>query len=182
MSEQERKKPLGSHERRGIEAEMEVPVNLERVLLEAGQDPACHQALVTDRPRALAEKGFVLRASEQAMLSAMPRDALDKMVERLKPDKLKKSTFAKHVVTALAGSLIITTSACDSTTKGNGADWPLDGGGGTSADASFDGGRGGAGGVKVNTGGPGGTAGAGAGWPRGGGGGSSGSEGDDSGV
>ena len=109
MSEPEGKRPVGSHERKGIEAQMEVPVNLERVLLEAAQDSVFYQALLSDRARALADKGYHLRASEEGMLAAMPRTALEKMVEQLRPDKLKKSTFAKHVVTALAGTLLIST-------------------------------------------------------------------------
>jgi hypothetical protein len=179
MGEREKRKPIGSHERKAIEAEMEVPVNLERVLLDAAQDPAFYRALVIDRARALAEKGYRLRPSEQAILAAMAQNALDKMVERLKPEKLKKSTFAKGVVTALAGSLIITTSACDSEAGGARPDWRPDGGGGTAANASYDGGSAG---VKVNSGGKGGT-GTGPSWPRGGGsGGSSGNTGKDSGI
>lgn len=170
MSERDdNKRPVGSHERQGIKAEMEVPVNLERVLLEAAQDPAFYRSLLEDRARALAEKGYHLRASEQAMLSVMPRVALDKMVERLRPDKLTTSTFAKHVVAALAGSLIVSTSACDpeSTPAGITPNWPPDGGGGVSGDVS-QGGSGGTitysptGGVAPNwTGGSGGASGGG---------------------
>jgi hypothetical protein len=165
------KKPVGSHERKGIKAEMEVPVNLERVLLEAAQDPAFYQSLIKDRSRALVEKGFRLRPSEQAMLSALPQLALDKMIERLVPDKLKKSSFAKHVVTALAGSLIISTSACGTDlgpTKGVSPDWPIDGGSGTSGAAGRDSGSGGTGGVFTTT--PPATTGTGPSWPAGSGG------------
>jgi hypothetical protein len=107
MSERERKRPVGSHERTGIKSEMVVPVNLERVLLEAAQNSVFYRELTADRAQALARKGYQLRASEQAMLSALPQSALYKMVERLKPEKLTKSAFAKGVVTALAGSLPI---------------------------------------------------------------------------
>lgn len=144
MSNLKEKRPIGSHERKGIEAEMEVPVNLERVLLEAAQDSEFRKALASDRALALAGRGFRLRESEQAMLSALPQSALDKMVEQLRPEKLKKSVFAKHVITALAGSMIISTAACDGTTKGNAPDMPQDG----SADSS-----GGMGGESVNVGG-----------------------------
>jgi hypothetical protein len=115
MAERDQKRrPVGSHERKGIHAEMEVPVNLERVLLEAAHNPAFYQALLSDRSRAPAKKGFQLRASEQAMLSAMPQAVLEKTVERLKLGGAKTNSFAKHVVTAVAGTLLISTSGCDS--------------------------------------------------------------------
>jgi hypothetical protein len=172
MSTGAEKKPVGSHERKGIKTEMEVPVNLERVLLEAAQDAAFYRALIADRARALAEKGYQLRASEQAMLSALPQTALDKMVERLKPEKLKKSTFAKQVVTALAGSLLISTSACDSEDPkpmGITPDWPDGGGAGRAGNVAVDGGTSGVSGTPMNTGGMA-TTGIRSDWPAGGGG------------
>lgn len=114
MSDQKKKAPKGSRNRKGIKAEMEVPVNLERVLIEAGKDLAFYQALVSDCARALADRGYRLRASEQAMLSAMPRHALQKMIEQLRPEKLAKSRFARKVATAVAGTVLFSTSACDS--------------------------------------------------------------------
>lgn len=171
MSERETKRPVGSHERQKLKVDAEVPVNLERVLLEAAQDEVFCNTLITDGARALAEKGFSLRTSEQAMLSTMSSDALEKMVERLRPDKLKRSTFAKYVVTALAGSMIVTaSSACG----GEESDWPEYGGGNEAFDASTETGgsaQGGKGGRAGNT-----TAG------KGGASGSAGNKGEDSGT
>jgi hypothetical protein len=93
---------------------MEVPVNLERVLIEAGKDLAFYQALVSDPARALDERGYRLRATEKAMLSAMPQPALQKMIEQLRPEKLTKSRFAKQVATAVAGTLLFSSASCAS--------------------------------------------------------------------
>lgn len=115
MSDQKRKAPVGSRNRKGIRAQMEVPVNLERVLIEAGRDLAFYQVFVSDPARALADRGYRLRATERAMLSAMPQTALRKMIDHLRPEKLTKSRFAKQVATAVAGTLLFSTAACEST-------------------------------------------------------------------
>lgn len=127
MVDSRRKAPIGSRSRRGVRTKMQVPVNLERVLLEAGKNPAFYRALVTDRARALAEHEYRLRDSEQAMLSALPIEALDRMIQQLKPDKLKKSQFARRVATAIAGTVLLSSSGCsDSQTKGSEPDMPID--------------------------------------------------------
>jgi hypothetical protein len=119
MSDQKKKVPVGSRSRKGIKAEMVVPVNLERVLIEAGKDQAFYQALRVDRGRALAERGFQLRTTEQAMLSAMPWQALEKTIERLRPETLKKSRFAKRVASAIAGTVLFSTAACSDDSAGD---------------------------------------------------------------
>jgi len=129
MSDQKRKAPVGSRNRKGIRAEMQVPVNLERVLIEAGKDLAFYQALISDPARALEDRGYHLRASEQAMLSAMPQPALQKMIDQLRPEKLTKSRFAKQVATAVAGTLLFSSAACESEELQCGGvqpDWPAD--------------------------------------------------------
>jgi len=52
------------------------------------------------------------------MLSAMPQTALRKMIDQLRPEKLAKSRFAKQVATAVAGTMLFTTAACESATAG----------------------------------------------------------------
>lgn len=129
MSDQKRKAPVGSRSRKGIRAEMQVPVNLERVLIEAGKDLAFYQEFISDPAQALVNRGYHLRATEQAMLSAMPQPALQKMIEQLKPEKLTKSRFAKQVATAVAGTLLFSTCARESEEIHSGGvqpDWPAD--------------------------------------------------------
>ena len=152
MAENKGRKPVGSRNRRGIRTKLEIPINLERILLRAAEDREFRDALLTDAARAPSENGFALRSSERAMLSAMPRTLLEKLIERFRPDKLKRSRFARHVAAAFAGSMVVTATACgdggDGASRGAAPDFPEDGG------AAEGGGAGG--GPVIQTGGSGG--------------------------
>ncbi len=139
--------PVGSRQRKRIAVAMEIPINLERVLLRAARDASFCQALKSDRDRALQQCDYDLRPTELAMLSGMPWDALQKMIERFQPDRLDKSQFAKRVAAAVASSVLLSTAACDDSegpeppaSMGVVPDWP-------SQQDSGPGGAGGAGGA-----------------------------------
>ena len=100
---------------------IEIPVNVERVLLRASEDPGFRTRLLEERGQAL--EGEDLSASERGMLGAMSEQVLDAMIDRLAPERRKSSRFAKQVAAAVAGSVIISVSACgEDTSKGVGPD------------------------------------------------------------
>jgi len=117
------RKSTGIRSRKGIKANMEIPINLERVLIEAAKDSAFFEKLMTNREHAVLERGFDLRPSELAMLSAMPESLFEKLIEGFRPAKLAKSRFARRVVAAMAGSMMLASAGCaDSEDRFDGAD------------------------------------------------------------
>jgi len=102
----------GVHYRKGIKANMEIPINLERVLIEAAKDSAFFEKVMMNREQAVSERGFDLRPSELAMLSTMPESLFEKLIERFRPAKLHRSRFAQRVVSAVTGSMMLAATGC----------------------------------------------------------------------
>jgi len=102
----------GSCQRRGLRAQSEISVNIERVLLRAAEDEAFCARLLEDPAGALEAES--LTGSETAMLLAMDRSILETLIERFVPGKKPRGRFAKKVAAAVAGTLILTTAACGS--------------------------------------------------------------------
>ncbi|MBW2263242.1 MAG: hypothetical protein JRG91_14830 [Deltaproteobacteria bacterium] len=111
---------VGSSERQGPREDVNIPVNLERILLAAAGDDEFLGRFLSDPAGAAMQEGFDLTGSERAMLSALERRDLGKLVERFRPERIRKSRFARHVAAAVAGSMIISVVACD-VAKGGGA-------------------------------------------------------------
>jgi len=106
---------------------VEVPINIERILLAAARDGAFCGRLLDDPARTAREGGVELTASELAMLSSMDRSALEGMIRSFGSLKKRRGAFAGKVAAALAGSMIITVSACgDEQTRGIEPDVPPD--------------------------------------------------------
>ena len=101
----------------------EIPINLERIMMRAVQDEAFRARLLEDPVEAAA--GFELKGTERALLAAMDRSTVEAMVQRFGAPKARRSGFAKGVAAAMAGSMIISVSACgDEPTRGVGPDPP----------------------------------------------------------
>jgi hypothetical protein len=95
---------------------IEIPVNVERVLLRASGDPEFRARLLGNRRASLEDER--LTPSERGMLEAMPASTLELMVEGLAPVGRSPSRFARQVAAAVAGSMIISVAACEQTTRG----------------------------------------------------------------
>ena len=103
------KKLKGSHERRGLKAEVQAPVGIETVLLRASQDHNFKELLLSDKEAALKQCGFDLSASERSTLSSMTPGMLEAMIKRLNPATQKNRSFVKRVgAAAVLGGLIVT--------------------------------------------------------------------------
>lgn len=121
----EKRLPRGAKSRNRPGISMEIPINIERVLLRAAMDRAFRDALLESSEEALRGTGFDLIASERAMLAAMPRSTLETMIDRLVPGRGRKGRFAKHVAAAVAGSMILTASTgCEVASAGITSDAP----------------------------------------------------------
>ncbi len=118
----------GSHAKKRRLRGVEVPINLERILLAAARDEAFCGRLLDDPARTAREGGFELTASELGMLSSMDRSALDATIRSFGSVKKRRGAFAGKVAAALAGSMIITVSACgdEEQTRGIEPDVPPD--------------------------------------------------------
>ena len=111
---------VGSVTRQGPRDDVRIPVNLERVLLAAAGDDAFLGRLLDDPAGAAEQGGYELTDSERAMLSALGRGELESLVERLRPERIGRSRFARNVAAAVAGSMIVSVVACDIAEKGAG--------------------------------------------------------------
>lgn len=101
---------VGSWKRRGLSADVEIPVGLERLLLLAAGEPAFRERLLADPAAAAAERQIALSASEQATLAAMPRSVLAAMVTRLTPGRQKNTRLVTKVAAAVAGTALVAAS------------------------------------------------------------------------
>jgi hypothetical protein len=106
------KKVKGSHQRRSFKRKVEIPVNVERVLIKAATDEAFRAWLLEDRQAALAEGHFQLSDPERAMLANMDRSMLEAMAARFAPGSRRVGRFARKVASAVAGTMLVTTAAC----------------------------------------------------------------------
>ena len=116
-----RKNKVGAYQRRGLKAEVQVPVNIEKALLLAAEDRSFLNALLDDRQLALEESGIRLTESEKAILNALPETMIQTLVSRLKPSTQRNRKFVRNVAaaTVIGGMIIATaTAGCDSQTKG----------------------------------------------------------------
>lgn len=102
--------PRGFSRRRMPRLGMEIPINLERILMDAARDDAFRQRLLEDPVAAVTAGGFDLTCTERAMLAAMDRSTVEAMVQRFGPARSRRSGFAKGVAAAVAGSMIISVS------------------------------------------------------------------------
>ncbi|MBW2261174.1 MAG: hypothetical protein JRG91_04305 [Deltaproteobacteria bacterium] len=101
----------------------EIPINLERIMMQAVRDEAFRERLIEDPVGASTDEDFELKGTERAMLSAMDRSTIEALVQRFGAPKARRSGFAKGVAAAVAGSMIISVSACGET-KGVGPEPP----------------------------------------------------------
>jgi hypothetical protein len=106
-----RGKAVGAYARRGLHAQVEVPVNLERVLLMAVEDETFRAALLADAERALTDFRMTLEPSEKGALLSMSRSVLEAAIVGLKPNRQIGRMFAKQVAAAVAGTLLLGASS-----------------------------------------------------------------------
>ena len=90
---------------------------------QAVRDEAFRERLIEDPVGASTDEDFELKGSEKAMLSAMDRPTIEALVQRFGAPRARRSGFAKGVAAAMAGSMIISVSACGET-DGVGPDPP----------------------------------------------------------
>ena len=103
---------VGSWKRRGLKAEVDVPVTLEHVLLEAARDEDFRRNFLDDPTGAVEKAGLRLTDSESAMLGSLPREALMAMIDRMAPERQKNRRFLRAVTAAtVAGGMLVT--GCD---------------------------------------------------------------------
>ena len=115
----------GARTRSTSRVDREIPINLERIMLRAVGDETFRALLVEDPVRAASDGGFELKGTEEAMLAAMDRATIEAMVRRFEAPRARGSGFARGVAAAVAGSMIISVSACgEGTSKGVGPDPP----------------------------------------------------------
>ena len=107
--------PVRKGRRHEPQGKLEIPVGLEKILYLAARDPDFREKLVADRRAALEGLGVALRPSESSVLEAVPRAALEAMVERIEPANPRKRRFL-NLVAAAATSLAAGTA-------GTGCDW-----------------------------------------------------------
>ena len=98
---------VGTWRRHGLRSESLVPVNIERLLLQAVESRNFRELLLRDKEKALIEYGGELTHSERAMLVLIPANELEALVLRLKPSLQKNRSFIKHVAATVAGSMIL---------------------------------------------------------------------------
>jgi hypothetical protein len=84
----------------------EVPLGMEQVLYLAAVDPGFREDLLADAGAAVEDRGLPLRASERAMLSAIPPAQLDAAVAAIdtSADNVQRRSFMKLVA---AGAMTI---------------------------------------------------------------------------
>jgi hypothetical protein len=117
--------PRGYRVRRTPRQGREVPINLERIMMRAVSDQAFRELLFEDPVKAAAAGSYDLKGTERALLAAMDRATLEAMVRRFEAPRARHSGFTKGVAAAMAGSMIISVSACgDEPTRGVGPDPP----------------------------------------------------------
>ena len=88
--------------RRG--ARQQVPVGLERVLYAAAAEPEFRDALLADRAKALAARGFELTNSERAVLGNLPAEQLAAMIARL--DVSRENLARREFLRNVAGTFV----------------------------------------------------------------------------
>ena len=108
----ERQELVGSWKRHGGGSRIDIPVNWERVMIEAAQNPDFKKSLLANREEAIARAGFRLSDSENAMLAALSPETLEVMISNIDPKRLKNRGFARTVAAAvMVGGLLI--ASCD---------------------------------------------------------------------
>lgn len=92
-----------------------IPVGVERVLYVAATDPEFRAALLRDRDRAAAERGFDLRPAEVAMLRVPTADQLGATIDRLDtsaPNVERRQFMRAVAATAVAAAAGSALAAC----------------------------------------------------------------------
>jgi len=104
---------VGSFKRKGMYNEVQVPVNIERVLLRAAEESAFRDRLLEEGSGALEGEGLEATAGERAMLDAAPREMLEVMIRKLDPARQRNKKFLKKVAAAAVfGGMLV--ASCDS--------------------------------------------------------------------
>ena len=92
----------------------EVPVGVEKVLFVAATDEQFRQALLTDRRRAVQERGLSLRPSELALLAAVPDQQLCVAIDGMdtSPTNVRRRTFMRVVAATAATVAAVEALGC----------------------------------------------------------------------
>ncbi len=105
---------VGSWKRHSGGSSIDIPVNWERVMIEAAQNPDFKESLIANREQAIARAGFRLSDSENAMLAALSPETLEVMIRSIDPGRSKNRRFARTVATAaMVGGMLIASHACE---------------------------------------------------------------------
>lgn len=108
---------VGGQPRKRPAMRMKVRVGLERVLYRAALDRHFREALLADRPAALASAGFELDPSEHAVLASVDRDSLAAMIAQVDPAGRKDRRFMRAVaatfVTLASGTAMLVEEGCE---------------------------------------------------------------------
>ena len=105
-----------------------IPVGLEQVLYTAAKDPEFYQALLADREAAVATRGWSLRASELAMLRAIPAAQLEAAVQGMdtSADNVPRRKFMRAVAAGATTVSMLAAACGEDTVKGTRPDQGAD--------------------------------------------------------
>jgi hypothetical protein len=117
--------------RRQFRGKIQVPVGLEKAIFHAARDEEFKARLLEDPRAAIEGSGINLRASELAMLAAVPSAALEDMIDRVVPENPKNRKFMGLVANAAASLAAGTVlSGCPDEAETENPDHNQDGGAG----------------------------------------------------
>ena len=106
---------VGSWKRHGGGSRIDIPINWERIMIEAAQNPDFKKSLLVNREEAIAHAGFRLSDSESAMLAALSPETLEVMIRNIPdPGRLKNRRFAKTVAAAaMVSGIMVANIHCE---------------------------------------------------------------------
>lgn len=108
---------VGAASRRNLTSDVEIPVNVEQLLLRAARDVDFRERLLASPCEVLDSYEPALRPSERSVIESMPAHVLTTIIDRLAPPRRRQqrnSAFASAVATAVAGTMAFTVSSCAS--------------------------------------------------------------------
>ena len=80
---------------------MNIHAGIEKALYKAAVDPGFRRALLEDRIEAVQRGGIALTDAEEAILGSVPRERIQLMIDRIRPEKHGKRKFMKAVAAAV---------------------------------------------------------------------------------
>jgi len=80
---------------------MNIHAGIEKALYKAAVDPGFRRALLEDRIEAVRRGGIALTGAEEAILGSVPRERIELMIDRIRPEKHGKRRFMKAVAAAV---------------------------------------------------------------------------------